>query len=174
MMRWPSRRAPACSPISGRRISPVVPYPTLEDFLGHVAEILCGEVDMLARHGARYIQIDAPHYPLLLDAAMRAIYESRGWSMAEWLELGKELDNLVMSGATDVTFGLHLCRGNQGGRWLVAGGYDAIAKPLFQRSNAHRLLLEYDDSRAGSFAPLPPCPMTKSSCSVWSPPSGVR
>ena len=53
-----------------------------------------------------------------------------------------------------VTFGFHLCRGNQKSRWLVEGGYEAIAEPIFRGISAHRLLLEYDDARSGSFAPL--------------------
>ena len=32
-----------------------------------------------------------------------------------------------------VTFGFHLCRGNQASRWLVAGGYDWLAERLFPR-----------------------------------------
>ena len=52
------------------------------------------------------------------------------------------------------TFGFHLCRGNQLSRWLVAGGYDAIAAPVFGGIHADRLLLEYDDERSGTFDPL--------------------
>jgi 5-methyltetrahydropteroyltriglutamate--homocysteine methyltransferase len=36
-------------------------YPSLEDFLGDVAEILREEVEELVRLGATYIQLDAPH-----------------------------------------------------------------------------------------------------------------
>jgi 5-methyltetrahydropteroyltriglutamate--homocysteine methyltransferase len=53
-----------------------------------------------------------------------------------------------------VTFGFHLCRGNQDSRWLVAGGYDDIAAPIFGGISAQRLLLEYDDERSGGFDPL--------------------
>ncbi len=129
-------------------------YPTLESFLADVVDILRAEVVELVRLGATYIQIDAPHYPLLLDPDTRAFYESRGWKLHEWLEFGIELDNALMVGFPDVTFGFHLCRGNQGSRWLVKGGYDLIAKPIFQNIRAERLLLEYDDSRSGSFEPL--------------------
>jgi 5-methyltetrahydropteroyltriglutamate--homocysteine methyltransferase len=129
-------------------------YPRLEGFLEDVAGILREEVEELARLGARYIQIDAPHYPLLLNPSTRAFYESRGWTLEEWLELGIAFDNTVMSEISGVTFGFHLCRGNQNNRWLVEGGYDAIAAPIFKRVKAHRLLLEYDDARSGSFAPL--------------------
>lgn len=129
-------------------------YATLESFLADVVMILREEVEELVRLGATYVQIDAPHYPLLLDPETRAFYESRGWTLDQWLDLGIELDNAVLEGTPEVTFGFHLCRGNQGSRWLVEGGYDLIARPIFERIRAKRLLLEYDDDRSGSFEPL--------------------
>ena len=136
-------------------------YPTLESFLADVVDILRDEVAELARLGATYIQIDAPHYPLLLDPATRAFYEARGWTLNQWLDLGIALDNAVIAGSPGVTFAFHLCRGNQGSRWLVAGGYELIAKPIFQGIAADRLMLEYDDARSGGFAPLAELPDDK-------------
>ena len=67
-----------------------------------------------------------------------------------------------MAGSDGVTqLGLHLCRGNQASRWLVSGDYRPIAKPIFQRTAAHRLLLEYDDARSGGFEPLQHVPDDK-------------
>ncbi len=136
-------------------------YPTLDAFLADVVDILREEVEELARLGARYIQIDAPHYTLLIDPRTRAFYERQGWSADRWLARGIELDNALMEGVPGVTFGFHLCRGNQGSRWLTAGGYDAIARPVFRRIRADRLLLEYDDDRSGSFEPLAEVPEDK-------------
>jgi 5-methyltetrahydropteroyltriglutamate--homocysteine methyltransferase len=136
-------------------------YPTLEAFLADVAEILREEVNELVRLGAEYLQLDAPHYPLLLDPAYRAFYESRGWPADRWVDLGLELDNMVMGEGQDVTWGFHLCRGNQASRWLVEGGYDWLAGRLFPRVRAQRLLLEYDDSRSGGFEPLGAVPDDK-------------
>lgn len=135
-------------------------YPTLESFLADVTEILCEEVVELARLGATYIQIDAPHYPLLVDPATRAFYEERAvqsgkpGSLDRWLDYALELDNAVINAVPAVTFGLHLCRGNQGSRWLAQGSYEPIAPLLFRKIKAQRLLLEYDDPRSGSFEPL--------------------
>ena len=72
------------------------------------------------------------------------------------------MDNAVMAGFSAVTFGFHLCRGNQGSRWLVEGSYDLIARPIFERIYAQRLLLEYDDERSGDFEPLNLVPEGKS------------
>jgi 5-methyltetrahydropteroyltriglutamate--homocysteine methyltransferase len=133
-------------------------YPTLEDFLVDVAVLLRDEVDELVRLGATYIQLDAPHYPLLLDPRYRDFYASRGWPAERWLDLGLELDNLVIGDRPGVTFGFHLCRGNQASRWLVEGDYGWLAEQVFPRVRAQRLLLEYDDERSGGFEPLAAVP----------------
>ena len=83
-------------------------YPTLDAFLADIVALLREEVTELARLGATYIQLDAPHYGLLLDPKSRGFYERQGWSLEKWLTLGVELDNAVMEGFPEVTFGLHL------------------------------------------------------------------
>jgi 5-methyltetrahydropteroyltriglutamate--homocysteine methyltransferase len=129
-------------------------YPTLDDFLEDVAEILREEVEELVRLGATYIQLDAPHYPLLLDPKTREFYEGRGWDFDRWMSRGIELDNHVIGDHPGVTFAFHLCRGNQGSRWLVSGSYVPLARRIFERIHAGRLMLEYDDERSGGFEPL--------------------
>ena len=129
-------------------------YPRFDDFMADVVGILQDEVRELSRLGCTRAQLDAPHYPLLIDPRWRKFYEDRGWTLERWLSYGIELDNAVIDAAPGLTFGFHLCRGNQDSRWLVAGGYDQIAAPVFGAIHAHRLLLEYDDERSGSFDPL--------------------
>ena len=136
-------------------------YPTLGDFLQAVTDILREEVEELVRLGCRYIQLDAPHYPLLIEPKVREFYERQGWTVDEWLTQGIELDNTLMDAIPDVTFGFHLCRGNQASRWLVSGSYELIAKRIFQSVKATRLLLECDDERSGDFQPLRHVPGTK-------------
>jgi 5-methyltetrahydropteroyltriglutamate--homocysteine methyltransferase len=126
-----------------------------------VAKILREEVEELVRLGATYIQLDAPHYPLLVEPRYRSFYESRGWPAERWLKFGLELDNHVIGHHPHLTFGFHLCRGNQASRWLVAGGYEWLAKRIFPRIHAQRLLLEYDDARSGTFEPLAEVPQNK-------------
>jgi len=136
-------------------------YPTLDGFLEDVAEILREEVDELVRLGAEYVQLDAPHYPLLLDPKTRGFYEERGWPFERWMSRGVELDNHVIGDHPGVTFAFHLCRGNQGSRWLVSGSYEPLARHLFANVNAGRLMLEYDDERSGTFEPLAHVPEDK-------------
>ena len=83
-------------------------YPTLDAFLADIVKILREEVVELIRRGASYIQIDAPHYGLLLDPATRSFYEGLGWSFNKWFSLGIELDNALMDGFHDITFGFHV------------------------------------------------------------------
>jgi len=83
-------------------------YPTLDAFLADIVNILREEVAELVRQGAIYIQIDAPHYGLLLDPKTRGFYERRGWSLDQWLSQGIELDNAITDGFSDVTFGFHV------------------------------------------------------------------
>src|SRR5215831_17206205 len=83
-------------------------YPTLDSFLADIVNILHEEVAELVRLGAAYVQIDAPHYGLLLNPKTRVFYEKLGWSINQWLFLGIELDNAVIAGFPDVTFGFHV------------------------------------------------------------------
>jgi 5-methyltetrahydropteroyltriglutamate--homocysteine methyltransferase len=63
-------------------------------------------------------------------------------------------DAEVVRGFEGVTFGIHLCRGNQRSMWHREGSYDAIAERLFSALPHDRFLLEYDSPRAGGFEPL--------------------
>jgi 5-methyltetrahydropteroyltriglutamate--homocysteine methyltransferase len=63
-------------------------------------------------------------------------------------------DNDVIRGFDGVTFGIHICRGNQRSMWHREGSYDPIAERLLNELNHDRILLEYDSPRAGGFEPL--------------------
>ena len=65
-----------------------------------------------------------------------------------------QADNAVIAEFPGVTFGVHICRGNQASTWHREGHYDAIAERLFNTLHHDRFLLEYDTERAGSFEPL--------------------
>ena len=83
-------------------------YPTLDAFLADVARIVREEIEELIRLGATYIQLDAPHYPLVLDPAWAAFYAAQGRSAEDWIAQGIELDNAVMEGFPQATFAFHL------------------------------------------------------------------
>jgi 5-methyltetrahydropteroyltriglutamate--homocysteine methyltransferase len=125
------------------------------------ADIIRTEVRELARLGCTYVQIDAPEIATLVQHETREWYEDQGISVARILTEGLDLINSVTD-VPGVAFGIHLCRGNRNGRWMAAGGYDAVAEALFRRcSGFDRFLLEYDDERSGSFEPLAAAPAGK-------------
>ena len=83
-----------------------------------------------------------------------AVYESRGVSTERMLGEGVEMLNAIAD-ASGITFGLHMCRGNNAGHWMSQGGYENISKQVFRRATKYDVfLLEYDDWRSGSFESL--------------------
>jgi 5-methyltetrahydropteroyltriglutamate--homocysteine methyltransferase len=74
------------------------------------------------------------------------------------LQRSIQADNAVIADFPGVTFAVHVCRGNSGGRggagWHREGSYDAIAERLFTQLNFDRFLLEYDSELSGSFDAL--------------------
>ncbi len=131
-------------------------YPTRDSYLADLVDLTRREIQELARLGCTYVQIDAPQYGALLDPAMREGYRERGNDVDEMIDRTIELDNAVTDGfdRQGITFGLHICRGNNQSMFYASGGYDPIAERVFRKTRFHRFLLEYDDERAGSFEPL--------------------
>jgi 5-methyltetrahydropteroyltriglutamate--homocysteine methyltransferase len=132
-------------------------YPTRDAYLSDIVDLSRREVEELVRLGCTYIQIDAPQYAALLDPALREGYRQRGSDPDRLIDACIEMDNAVIGSHPGVTFGLHVCRGNNQSMFYASGGYEPIAR-VFQRSRAHRFLLEYDDERSGGFEPLKSVP----------------
>jgi 5-methyltetrahydropteroyltriglutamate--homocysteine methyltransferase len=128
-------------------------YPTRDAYLADIVDLSRREVDELVRLGCTYIQVDAPQYAALLDPAMREGYRQRGSDPEELIDRCIELDNAIVQGHPGVTFGLHVCRGNNQSKFYAEGDYEPISR-IFERSLFHRFLLEYDDARSGGFEPL--------------------
>jgi 5-methyltetrahydropteroyltriglutamate--homocysteine methyltransferase len=129
-------------------------YPTIEDYLADVVDILRAEVEELVRLGCTYIQVDAPQYAGLIDPQVREGYRKRGNDPDKLLDRCIEMDNAIVGDHPGVSFGIHLCRGNNQSKFYASGGYDPIAEAVFQRTKFDRFLLEYDDERSGGFDPL--------------------
>jgi 5-methyltetrahydropteroyltriglutamate--homocysteine methyltransferase len=128
-------------------------YPTRDAYLADIVDLTRREVAELARLGCTYVQIDAPQYGALLDPALREGYRQRGSDPDRLIDACIEMDNAVIDAHPGLTFGLHICRGNNQSKFYASGGYGPIAR-VFRRSHAQRFLLEYDDARSGDFEPL--------------------
>jgi len=128
-------------------------YSKIEAYMAALVDILRDEVQELIRLGCTYIQIDSPQYTALLDPQLREGYRQRGNDPDRLLDLSIEMDNAVIGDHPGVTFGLHLCRGNNQSKFYAAGDYGPITK-VFRETRFQRFLLEYDDERSGGFEPL--------------------
>jgi 5-methyltetrahydropteroyltriglutamate--homocysteine methyltransferase len=128
-------------------------YATRDAYLADIVDISRREVAELVRLGCTYIQIDAPQYAALLDPAMREGYRERGSDPDQLIDRCIEMDNAIIDGHPGVTFGIHVCRGNNQSKFYAQGDYAPIVR-IFQRTLFQRFLLEYDDERSGGFEPL--------------------
>ena len=124
-------------------------YSSREEFAADVAAITRAEITALIADGVQYIQLDNPGYGAYLGS-------HAGHDPAAFQRV-LSADIAAVQGIErpdGVTVGLHVCRGNQSSKWMGEGDYEPVAEELFGRLPVDRLLLEYDDERAGGFAPL--------------------
>ena len=128
-------------------------YSGMDDFVQDVVAIQRRMIRQLVDAGCRYVHIDAPGYTAYVDEPSLAAMRARGED--PWQNFARSLkaDAALVDGFPGVTFGIHLCRGNQRSMWHREGSYDAIAERLFTELPHDRFLLEYDSPRAGNFAP---------------------
>jgi len=129
-------------------------YQDMDAFMADVVAIQHEIIRGVVEAGCRYVHIDAPGYTAYVDEPSLKQMRERGEDPAENFARSLKADAAVIANFPGVTFGIHLCRGNQRSMWHREGSYDAIAELLFTGLHHDRLLLEYDSPRAGTFAPL--------------------
>ena len=129
-------------------------YSGLDEFIADVVQIEREIIRGLIDAGCHYVQIDAPGYTAYVDAPSLEAMRSRGEDPQANFNRSLQADNAVLEGFDDVTFGIHLCRGNQRSMWHREGTYDEIAERLLNDLKHDRFLFEYDTPRAGGFEPL--------------------
>jgi methionine synthase II (cobalamin-independent) len=130
-------------------------YPQLDNFWSDLIQIYRHELADLARAGATFVQFDEVPQAMLCDENVRAKVREHGEDPEHLLELYIDAVNRILDNRPPgMTIGMHLCRGNLRGRWMAAGGYEAIADRLFNGLRVDGFFLEYDSPRAGDFSPL--------------------
>ncbi len=146
----------------GRKGIDITSYPDLNLFFKDLAACYRKEIKALYKAGARYIQLDDTNLAYLCDPKMRAAAKKRGEDPNELPKTYAALINQSIKGMPDdLTFGIHLCRGNYKSSWFAEGGYEPVAEILFNTINVDSYFLEYDDERSGDFAPLRFVPKNK-------------
>jgi 5-methyltetrahydropteroyltriglutamate--homocysteine methyltransferase len=129
-------------------------YSDVDAFLADVVAIERQMIAEAVAAGCRYIHIDAPGFTAYADGPSLDAMRARGEDPDANLARSIAAEATLVRGFDGVTFGIHLCRGNQRSMWHREGTYDAIAERLFNELPHDRFLLEYDSPRAGGFEPL--------------------
>ncbi|MGC1358819.1 MAG: 5-methyltetrahydropteroyltriglutamate--homocysteine S-methyltransferase [Xanthobacteraceae bacterium] len=130
-------------------------YKDLDQFWDDIVVAFGKELTALARAGCRYVQIDETAFAKFGDPEVQAALKARGDDWNTLIDKYIAVTNRILHEApADLRIGMHLCRGNRGGRWHAEGSYDAVAERLFNTLEINFYFLEYDSPRAGTFSPL--------------------
>lgn len=139
----------------GRASIDIDSYPDLDEFFADLARVYQEELAALYEAGARFVQFDDTNLAYLCDEKMRKEVVARNDDPSTLPRKYAQLINEAISKRpADLKIGIHLCRGNYKSQWFATGGYEPVAKVLFQELNVDVYFLEYDDARSGDFAPL--------------------
>ncbi len=136
-------------------VSPAA-YATHDEFVEHAIAIERELIANAVEAGCRYVQLDFPLYPYLVDPSWSVRFEAAGHSIPALLEKALAADRAVLEGLPDdVTTGLHICRGNYRSRWLCEGSLEPVAERVFGELPYDAFLVEWDDvGREGGYEPI--------------------
>jgi 5-methyltetrahydropteroyltriglutamate--homocysteine methyltransferase len=155
---FPKMTIPAPSAFLAHRGKTIIDgsvYDSFEAFYADLGETYKKAVRAFADAGCRYLQLDEVYLITQVDPKQRAFFVEHGNDMDRLPELYAASTNLALSEKpADMVTGMHLCRGNFRSTYQGAGGYDAIADVLFNKTNIDVYFMEYDTERAGGFEPL--------------------
>ena len=137
-------------------------YPDLAAFWSDAVDIWLAEIKDLAALGCTYVQLDDVTWPLLCDPRGQEAIKKRGENPDRIVEMYADVLNRIAAGVPKgVTLGMHMCRGNNRGKWMGRGGYEYVSEVLFRNVNIGTFFMEYDSDRAGDFRPLRHVPAGK-------------
>jgi 5-methyltetrahydropteroyltriglutamate--homocysteine methyltransferase len=130
-------------------------YPDLGEFWADVAAAYRAELKALGDAGCRYVQLDDTNLAYLCDPKMREGARQRGDDPDELpRRYARFINDAIRDRPADMAVCIHLCRGNFQSAWAAEGGYEPVAEALLDGLKVDGYMLEYDDERSGSFAPL--------------------
>jgi 5-methyltetrahydropteroyltriglutamate--homocysteine methyltransferase len=137
-------------------------YPDIEEFWDDAVKIWVAEIAELHQLGCRYVQIDDVTFPLICDPRGQEALRQRGDDPHAILETYATVLSRIAAGAPPgVTIGMHMCRGNNRGKWMGSGGYEYVSEVVFRNVAIKNFFMEYDTERAGDFQPLRHVPSGK-------------
>src|SRR5271154_5161441 len=138
-------------------------YDSFDEFYADLGQTYRKIVRAFGDAGCRYLQLDEVYMIVLVDPKQRQFFLEHGNDVDTLPELYSRATNAALSDKpAGMVTGMHLCRGNFRSTFQGAGGYDAIADILFNKTNIDAYFMEYDTERAGGFEPLRLVPKNKS------------
>lgn len=131
-------------------------YDSHEELVADMIAIERELIDEAIAAGLRYIQLDYPLYPILLDQEYLDIFQAvDGSTFDSLMDRCVAADERILEGLPgDVTRAIHLCRGNFRSRWMVSGSLEPVAERFFNLPY-DAFFMEWEDvSREGGYDTL--------------------
>jgi 5-methyltetrahydropteroyltriglutamate--homocysteine methyltransferase len=124
-------------------------YETHEELVGHMMSIQREQIDEAVAAGLKYVQLDYPLYPMLLDQQYLDIFAAMdGSTFDSLMDRCIAADRAIIEGLPDdVTRAIHLCRGNWKSRHMVSGSLEPVAERFFTELPYDAFFIEWEDIR---------------------------
>jgi 5-methyltetrahydropteroyltriglutamate--homocysteine methyltransferase len=131
-------------------------YESRDQLRDDIIGIERASIDEAIGAGARYIQLDYPLYPILVDPQYEDIFGSLGLTIDGLMDECIAADRQIVEGLPDdVHLSMHLCRGNWKSRHMTNGSLEPVAERMFNELPYDTFLVEWEDtSREGGYEPL--------------------
>jgi 5-methyltetrahydropteroyltriglutamate--homocysteine methyltransferase len=132
-----------------------VEYKDPEVLFADIAQTYKDAVAAFYAVGCRYLQLDDIFFAYLCDPKQREQRKAMGQD-PDWLidRYAWMLNEAIKDRPSDMLIGMHMCRGNFRSTYAAAGGYDAAADAIFNKTGVDIYFMEYDTDRAGGLEPL--------------------
>ena len=124
-------------------------YDSHEELVGHMMSIQREQIDEAVAAGLKYVQLDYPLYPMLLDQQYLDIFAAMdGSTFDSLMDRCIAADRAIIEGLPDdVTRAIHLCRGNWKSRHMVSGSLEPVAERFFTELPYDAFFIEWEDIR---------------------------
>lgn len=130
-------------------------YKDDEAFFAGIAATYKKAVQAFYDAGCRYLQLDDIFFAYLGDEKQRALRVEMGQDPDALIDrYAWMLEESIKDRPSDMTIGMHMCRGNFKSTFVATGGYDAAADAIFNKTSVDVYFMEYDSDRAGGLEPL--------------------
>lgn len=130
-------------------------YADRQAYFNGLVALYCNELDRLSEEGVAMVQLDEVAVTAMCDPDIRAKLRNRGDDPEALVQQYRAMLAAIFARKPlGMTIGVHMCRGNFGGRWLASGGYAHLADSFMGPLAPDLWLLEFDSERAGDFGVL--------------------